>query len=140
MWNTKAFVGATGRALKDLPAVHGFPTTAPVYGVNVATGAVTLLADNWADLMDNTIKVSLNTAFGLTGTTYFASGSTDTGDLSGSNCNDWTSSSDLVLQTYSAFNASAVLYFDGGTDACDATGLAYAGYEEHLLAISFKAP
>lgn len=85
-----AFVGSTGDALADLPNNHCVPTDRPVFGID-ASGATTLLANDWADLMDGTIQTTIGAALGYADFLYFWTGSDASGQPTGQDCGGWTS-------------------------------------------------
>ncbi|NJN92746.1 MAG: hypothetical protein HC875_00985 [Anaerolineales bacterium] len=67
-----------------MPGNYGVPTNRPIAGPN---GAV--IANDWADLLDGTIDVSLGAA-GLPTAGPFWSGSNVAGSLNANNCIGWT--------------------------------------------------
>ncbi len=84
---TSASVGFISISSSDqiagLPATQGVPTGRPILGPG---GAV--IADSWADLLDGSIKISLETA-GVT-SNYWFSGSLSTGAVANSTCSGWS--------------------------------------------------
>jgi hypothetical protein len=91
--------GKTSRALisisdsdniKNMPTTYGFSSDIPIYN---NTGTV-LIADNWADLCDGTIKVKLECLFGgmSVSSVYWWSGSDANGGYT-SGCEGWTNGS-----------------------------------------------
>ena len=88
--NVRALISlSSSDQISNFPDRYGTPTDLPVKD---ATGSHTI-ADNWADLMDGTIDVSLYAA-GLTAYSWTTSltGSDENGNyLSAYSCNGWTS-------------------------------------------------
>jgi len=86
--NYRAFISVDANdEIRDMPGNYGVPTAGAIAG---PTG--TLIANNWADLLDGSIANSLETA-GVLGATFLAwrSGSNDDGSLDANNCLGWTS-------------------------------------------------
>lgn len=85
----RAFISVTATdEIRDMPANYGVPTLYPVRSPNN-----TLIANNWADLLDGTISMPLSAAgVSVGGPVEWWSGSGATGALvTGMNCNAWTS-------------------------------------------------
>ena len=83
-----AFISVSAAdCISNMPATYGFPANVPV----VAPDG-TVIADNWADLLDGSIDVTLNDAGVLLGNkgTPWWSGSTTAGYLNTYNCSGWT--------------------------------------------------
>lgn len=77
-------IGASDE-IRDMPTTYSLPTDRIIVGPNEVK-----IADNWADLLDGTIDVTLATA-GIGVTAW--SGSDNSGALSGDNCNGFASAS-----------------------------------------------
>lgn len=88
--NFRAFLSVNGGdEIRDMPGNYGVPTNRPIVGPNG-----TVIANDWADLLDGTIDVSLGTA-GLPTAGPFWSGSNADGSLGANNCTGWTDNSGL---------------------------------------------
>ncbi|MGE5550639.1 MAG: hypothetical protein ACM3ZC_08920 [Bacteroidota bacterium] len=74
--------------IANMPANYGFPTNIPIVS---ATDTTKVIADNWADLLDGTIDLTLNEAFGWTGPYGWWSGSKADGTYDTANTGGWTS-------------------------------------------------
>ncbi|MCA9523645.1 MAG: hypothetical protein KC609_21865 [Myxococcales bacterium] len=71
--------------IKDLPTNQSVPTNRPILG---PTG--TRIADDWADLLDGSIKTTLMSA-GTIGNNYWYSGSDSSGaEIASKTCSGWT--------------------------------------------------
>ena len=82
--------------IANMPVTFNFPANVPIYGPD----GVTLIADNWADLLDGSIKVTLEDAGVLGSSSSFWTGSYTNGTLVlNSHCNNWTSSNASVYGT-----------------------------------------
>ena len=75
--------------IAKMPGYFGFPDNIPIV---MATDDTKIIADNWSDLLDGSIKMSLSDAFGWTGNYGWWSGSNTDGtyDVSSDNCSGWT--------------------------------------------------
>jgi hypothetical protein len=83
--NPRAFISVDANdEIRDMPGNYGVPTNVPIQSL---TGNV--IATNWADLLDNTIAMTLQAA-GVT-TTLWWSGSNGDGSLNADSCVGWTS-------------------------------------------------
>jgi hypothetical protein len=85
----RAFISVTADdCIANMPDNYNFPDNVPI----VAPDEVTVIADNWADLLDGSIDVSLYLANMLPASKsgYWWSGSTSNGTLSADNCNAWS--------------------------------------------------
>lgn len=75
--------------LKDIPSNYNFPTSVPIYGPD----GIAKIADNWADLMDETIDITLTEAGVLPdygkGVSWW-SGSNSDGTVHTDTCQSWT--------------------------------------------------
>jgi len=90
--NVIAFISVSDTdEIRDLPSNDGAPTDRPIAG---PTG--TIIANDWADLFDGSIKVSLTFA-GVTSGAGWTSGSTGTGAVA-TNCLEWTSTTHIASQ------------------------------------------
>ena len=84
--NARAFLSvAAGDAIADMPGNYGVPTAGTITG---PTG--TLIANNWADLLDGSISASLIAAGVGTGDWAWWSGSNNDGTLAADHCTGWT--------------------------------------------------
>lgn len=85
---TRAFLSVDSiDSIANMPARYGVPTDRKVTGPNL-----TVIADNWADLMDGTIDTTLLDAGAMTANTWY-SGSYSDGSVATSTCNGWTQAS-----------------------------------------------
>jgi hypothetical protein len=85
------FISRTGDAIRDFPASLCVPSGVPVLGVGTA-GALTRLADDWADFTDGTIATTIGAALGFADFNYFWTGSHADGSASAHDCSGWTAS------------------------------------------------
>jgi len=76
--------------IRDMPSNYGYNTALPIYWYNRDSGVKTLLANDWADMLDGSIIASQYESTGVS--SALASGSTRAGALSEYNCVGWTSS------------------------------------------------
>jgi hypothetical protein len=72
--------------IRDMPLNFGIPANRPIYS---ASGKK--IADNWADLLDGSIDMTLEQAGVVTTTQFWYSGSNPDGTLNICNCSGWTS-------------------------------------------------
>jgi hypothetical protein len=85
--NFRAFISVDANdEIRDMPGNYGVPTNVPIQSLGG-----TVIANDWADLLDGNIAVSLLNAGVLTGSPDWWSGSNDDGSLNASNCVGWTS-------------------------------------------------
>ena len=85
---TRAFLSVDATdSIANMPARYGVPIYRKVTGPNT-----TVIADNWADLLDGSIDTSLSDA-GVMGIFPWYSGSGPDGSLDPDNCDGWTLSS-----------------------------------------------
>ena len=103
---THAFISVDANdSIANMPTTYCFPDNIKIY----APDGITIIADNWADLMDSSIDVSLMDA-GLFPVgkkrEYWWTGSLANGTLnSGNNANGWTENLDVSGGAYA--NAAA---------------------------------
>ncbi len=100
--HVKAFIGMDSPdAINDMPANYGLPTWVQIKG---PTGSI--IANNWADLLDGTIMQSLQAA-GVSSVNWW-SGADYNGDTDTSlNCNNWVSGTNPgVVGDITAINSS----------------------------------
>ena len=71
-----------------MPTALGVPTNLPIKGLN---GDV--IANNWADLLDSSILVSLDTATNLGANEFYWTGANGNGTSAGADCSGWTTTS-----------------------------------------------
>lgn len=84
-----AFISVTeDDCIANMPVNYNFPANIPI----VAPDGVTVIADNWDDLLDGGIKVSLVDAGLMTEvkSSVWWSGSNQDGTLHSANCSEWT--------------------------------------------------
>lgn len=84
-----------GDEIRDLPWIYGVPTERTVVG---PSGSV--VANDWADLLDGSIEQSLGSAGVLTTGSFWYSGSTAFGTLAPTTCTGWTHGSALLDGRY----------------------------------------
>jgi hypothetical protein len=85
---TRAFISVDGYdSIANMPTNFGVPTGRKVTGPNLIK-----IADDWADLMDGTIDISLIDA-DIIGPTNWYSGSFSDGTTAGDTCSGWTDGS-----------------------------------------------
>lgn len=90
-----AFISVTENdCIANMPANYNFPADIPI----VAPDGVTVIADNWADLLDGDIDVSLGIDKVLPESkdAIWWSGSDLDGTLNADNCNGWTENGVLI--------------------------------------------
>lgn len=116
-------VSATDEIL-DMPANYGVPTSYPI-----RSSSNTLIANNWADLLDGTISTGLGAAgVYVGGPSEWWSGSAPDGSLDGTyHCASWTSpSAGGRFGTYGYSNAS---WISAGVGGCS--------YAANLLCVAY---
>jgi hypothetical protein len=79
--------------IRDMPDNYSVPTNLAIRSTNG-----TLLANNWADLLDGSINASLSNA-GVIDQSNWWTGSNADGSLGGGNCSGWTSSGGEFVRT-----------------------------------------
>jgi hypothetical protein len=100
--------------IRDMPANYSIPTNLPIYGPNGSSK----IADDWADLLDGTIDMSLSAAGAATTNHGWWSFSNSDGSLT-SSCQDGTSNSGAHLGRI-GFNSTTVFFWiSDGDDNCD---------------------
>lgn len=90
---THAFISISPTdSIADMPARFGFPNNIPIVS---AIDDTKIIADNWNDLLDGSIKMNFHDALGLDKLDTWWSGSNTNGtyDDSSDNCSGWTSNS-----------------------------------------------
>jgi len=100
--------------IRDMPGNYGVPVNLPVKTINNTT-----LATNWADLLDGSIPVSLETALGLTMNYHTGSGSDGSLNTNEGHCSNYTTASNAVTGTVGDRTATNGAWLNGGAATCD---------------------
>jgi hypothetical protein len=86
-YSAYAFISKNGTdQMKDLAGKYGFATDEAIY----AAATNHKIADDWADLFDGTLDMSLQEAGQMAANENYWTGSTDDGSVSSETCNEWT--------------------------------------------------
>jgi hypothetical protein len=111
--------------IRDMPAMYGVPTNRPVVG----PGGVRI-ADNWADLLDGNIAVTLRDAGVLPspGSDFWYSGSNTDGSLAPQNCTNWTASNTLGDARYGRNFETGGNWISTGNAVCGSYKLVCVGF------------
>lgn len=93
----RAFISVNANdEIRDFPALHGLVTSLPVLG---PTGLK--VADDWNDLLDGSLDMSLRAAGVLsTSENFWYSGSNTDGSVSANTCTGWTAANTFLDGTY----------------------------------------
>lgn len=111
--NFRAFLSVNaGDEIRDMPGNYGVPTNRPIAGPNG-----TVIANDWADLLDGTIDVSLGAA-GLPTAGPFWSGGNADGSLSANNCNGWTDNSGINFGEFGNPTRTNSTWLDDAYTSC----------------------
>lgn len=106
--------------IRDLPTSRGFATNVPIVG---PTGKI--IANDWADLLDGTIGLSLQDADVLQpATAFWYSGSTAAGALTNTNCGGFTGVG-VGDGTYGYYTKTDDTWIDIGTATCGLSGYSF---------------
>lgn len=107
--------------IANFPTKFGFPANIPIVS---AVDGTTVIADNWADLLDGSIKVNLQSAIGLANGWW--SGSCTNGTIN-MNFMGWTSVSDQgTIGSHTATNSDWISNFNCDPEFSNAVlGIAY---------------
>jgi hypothetical protein len=81
--------------IRDMPQLYGVPIDRPV-----VSPSQSLVARDWADLLDGEIEQSLYSAGVLTGAVFWYTGSTAFGTVAPTTCSGWTDGSTLYDGRY----------------------------------------
>lgn len=116
--NYHAFIGySASDSIANFPTNYGVPINTPIQSVTN-----TIIANDWADLMDGSIAVALDVA-GVSPTYNWWSGveNADGTHIDGTtfDCNDWTSNSNAVGGNEGFRSTVNSTWMDGFVAACD---------------------
>jgi hypothetical protein len=115
--NFRAFISVSATdEIQDMPANYGVPTT-----VAIQSSGGTVIANDWADLLDGTIDTTLAAA-GVIGLGHrFWSGSNADGSLNPDNCNSWTDGGGILRgeNGHASFSDSNWLSEGGPSPSCN---------------------
>ncbi len=89
-------------------------------GPYVLVNGTTVIANNWADLVDGTLAaaINLNEQGSSIGSNYVWTGTLGSGTPSGNNCSDWSSNSITILGTYGNTNLASSNWTNAGLSTC----------------------
>lgn len=98
-----------------MPTTYSFPSNIPIYGPDGSSK----IADNWADLIDGTIDMNLETAGVLGTSTNWYSGSDTDGTLHTYYCNGWASNSGADGGRTGRSDVTDGTWISNGSGTCD---------------------
>lgn len=83
--NIHAFIStSTADEIRDMPSKYGYPTDFAIYGPD----GTSLIANNWADMVDDSINMSISAAGVMPGANHWISGSDSDGSYDVTNYNN----------------------------------------------------
>jgi hypothetical protein len=111
----RAFISVAGTdTIQNMPTNYSVPSTVPI------EGAGGTFANNWADLLDNTIPIILQTAIGITNPPW--TGSNADGSLDASNnCVGWTDATGVNSGRLGDHTATTGWLMGAASTSCDIT-------------------
>lgn len=113
-----AFISVSSSdTIASMPANYSFPTDIPIYGPD----GTSKIADNWADLIDGSIDMTLETAGVFSSSDTWYSGSDTDGTLHTYYCNGWTSNDVGDGGRVGLTGVTGVTWISNGSATCDAT-------------------
>lgn len=111
---TRAFISVDADdEIRDMPIRYGVPTDRPI-----TSPGRTIIADDWADLLDGSIDVELDDGGVLTTTNFWYSGSLSDGSVSTATCSGWTSDSTLNAGHYGSSQTTGSGWMTTGGAIC----------------------
>ena len=114
---TRAFLSfSADDEIRDMPGKHGVPTDRQVTGPNW-----NVIASDWADLLDGSIAMRLNSAGIQTETQFWYSGSLDDGSVSAYTCSGWTDGSTFLDGRYGSTYSTTSTWINNSEAKCGAT-------------------
>jgi len=110
--------------IRDMPITYNIPMNH-----DVRSSSQIKIAENWEDLLDGTVVVSLEASGVTSGSSSWWSGSDGTGARSGQECINWTSATPGDLGTVGDTQTTNS-WMTGATSGCDQT--------HHLICVAFQ--
>src|SRR5262249_50726802 len=105
--------------IRDFPNKYGARADAPIVG---PTGLK--IADNWSDLLDGSLDLSLANAFVVTNSPlFYYTGSNQDGSLSDYNCSGWTNGSTPAGATLGSKSQTNNFWLSATRGSCGSAGV-----------------